>query len=72
MGDHMASEIIWIKGKHLSRACLRYDTILTYVLALIFEVFWYHLKRMYSIVFKKLNCKMIFQDGCWKWKKMKY
>ena len=57
MGDHMASEIIWIKGKHLSRACLRYDAILTYVLALIFEVFWYHLKRMYSIVFKKLNCK---------------
>ena len=28
MGDHMASEIIWIKGKHFSRACLRYDTFL--------------------------------------------
>ena len=52
MGDHMASEIILIKVKHLSRAFVSYDIFLfmstkhTFLHVLIFDVFWYHLKRM--------------------------
>ena len=45
MGDHMASEIILIKVKHLSRAFVRYDIFLfmsikhTFLHVLIFDVF---------------------------------
>ena len=63
MADHMASENIWIKGKLLSRAFLRYGKFLfmfkkdTFSHVLIFEIFWYDLNGCYSIVLKKLNFK---------------
>ena len=59
MADHMASENIWMKGKLLSRAFLRYGKYLfmltkyRFSRVLIFEIFWYNLKRMLLNSFKK-------------------